>query len=104
MRGAGYGWIIDKDRLSNGEGSRVGIMGPHNLIDSIKAQLESGKGEPFRLLDDDGEIYYEGRIIHHEGYEAPDTGFEPLDDFGEPDAGCSGIQYKSERTGQWEDL
>ena len=52
---------------------------------------ESGTKERFRLLDDDGEIYYEGFLIGDE--------FAPLDDFGEPNAGCTSIQVQE--NGAW---
>jgi hypothetical protein len=40
--------------------------------------------------DDDGECYYEGII--YGAY----SGFEPLDDFCMPNAGCTGIKYNGE--------
>jgi hypothetical protein len=42
------------------------------------------------MLDGDGEIYYKGLIV------GDFTGFEPMDDFGTPNAGCVSIEY-------WED-
>ena len=36
------------------------------------------------MLDDDRTVYYEGFLIGDE--------FAPLDDFGEPNAGCTRIQ------------
>jgi len=46
----------------------------------------------FRMLDDDGNIYYGGRCT-------PDTEFEPLWDFGMPNAGAVTIQFKE--NGKW---
>ena len=115
--GAGYGWIIDKDHITDDLGSvdhparnDVGTIGPHNILPSIQNQLiATTNGMKFRMLDDDGELYYEGRLIFHPKYDAPDMQFEPLDDFGMPNAGCTEIQYKSDpeinHTGQeWETL
>jgi len=33
-----------------------------------------------------------------------EEGFEPLDDFGTPAAGCTSIKYKNPKTGAWEIL
>lgn len=43
----------------------------------------------FRLLDGDGEVYYEGLSDDCDSENA----FAPLDDFGEGHAGCTEIQY-----------
>jgi hypothetical protein len=86
-------WIITKDRLfdpsEKGSKSRVGTCS-HNY------KNECAEWKPFRILDDDGEVYYEGLAT-------PETDFEPLDDFGMPDAGCTEIQYKNDK-GEWETL
>ena len=110
-RRAGYGWIIDRDHLAYDLGSvdhddrdDTGTIGPRNIYPSIKAQLRAGEGEKFRMYDDDGELYYEGRIVFHPDYEAPDMQFEPLDDFGMPNAGCTTIKYRNRNTGKWEVL
>lgn len=55
----------------------------------------SGLIYPFRLLDDDGEVYYEGLSTDCDS----DRAFDPLDDYGTPNAGCTEIQYK--RGGAW---
>lgn len=41
--------------------------------------------ESFRLLDDDGNVYYQG-------LQTPDTCFDAMDDFGRPNAGCTSTQ------------
>jgi len=48
----------------------------------------------FRLLDDDGIVYYEGKAT-------ADTDFEPLD-WAAANAGCTEIQYLEQ--GRWEIL
>lgn len=47
---------------------------------------------PFRLLDDDGNLMYEGR--------AKEELLSPLDEYGEPNAGCTQIQYR-DRHNEW---
>lgn len=55
-------------------------------------------GEPqrFRMYDDDNNLCYEGRIW------GDYAGFEPLDDFGAPAAGCTRIDLLTGR--KWETL
>jgi hypothetical protein len=49
----------------------------------------------FRLLDDDGEVYYKG-------FCSCGSSFAPLDDYGMPDSGCTEIQYLV--NGKWATL
>jgi hypothetical protein len=79
-------WIIDKDHLAE-PGDRfdaVGTAGPHDY---------KGDGSElkcrFRMLDDDGELIYEGRCSEDDS----DVALEPLEGFGMPNAGCTTIQY-----------
>ncbi len=58
----------------------------------------AGYGIKFRLLDDDGNVYFHGKCITDFGEEA----FAPLDDFGAA-YGCTDIQYRNEK-GEWESL
>lgn len=80
-------WIITEDHT---DGKSVGV----------KSRDYDGRflPFPFRLLDDDGELYYEGRSDDNDSERA----FAPLDDFGMPDSGCTDIQYI--RNGKWESL
>lgn len=99
---ATYGWIITRDYISDpkyDKTSNVGTMGPRNLSDEIMARLKNGEGKLFKMFDDDGEHYYSGRIIMNEEVH---TGFEPLDDFGTPDAGCTSIKYRNPYTRRWD--
>ena len=62
-------------------------------------------GERFRMYDGDDELYYEGRWvadpnIDDEAFE----GFEPLDCFGAPNAGCTRLDYRNDTTGEWATL
>lgn len=54
----------------------------------------------FRMYDDDGNLYYEGVSDDDDSSDA----FDPLDDYGTPNAGCTTIKYRSSITGQWETL
>ena len=56
-----------------------GITGPKRP--SPSKENEAG----FKMYDGDGELYYEGVIS------GKYSGFEPLDDFGRPNAGCVSI-------------
>jgi hypothetical protein len=81
-----YFWTIDKDHI---EGTANGLSSVSINIDTTTP------GEHFRMFDDDGKLYYEGTIW------GDCDGFEPLDHFGMPSAGCTGIQYKNDK-GEWE--
>jgi len=96
---ANYAWVITRDVLEN---RAVTTLGPRNSIHWIDGEgrseaarrLSSAKGRRrFRLLDGDGELYYEGVIVGG-------TGFEPLDDYGDA-AGCVTILYNDNGKG-WE--
>lgn len=84
---ASYGWVITEDLI--GEGTDGDAMGPYNIDPAIQARLLAGEGRPFEMLDADGVLYYRGRLIGG-------TGFEPKDDFGEPNAGCTTIKVNGE--------
>ncbi len=98
---ATYAWVITKDHIADDAAplgtnqNAVGVSGPEGATAEqiLEASLH---GEPFRLLDDDGEVYYEGRCLCNES----EDDFGPLDDFGTPNAGCTEIQYR-DRSGKW---
>jgi hypothetical protein len=75
-------WTITNDMLE--EGKKVGTSSCD--YDKTKTFLLPRR---FRMLDDDGEIYYEGVSDDCDSERA----FEPLDDFGEGYAGCTQIHY-----------
>jgi hypothetical protein len=97
-----YAWIITRDYYSDhswGCASNKGLFGPASLSFEEMKQIESNsKGCPFRMRDDDGELYFEGLL-----YGEHTTGFEPLEDFGMPDSGCTTIEYVNGQ-GHWEAL
>jgi hypothetical protein len=99
-----YVWIIDVDHVSEPpEKSDVGRVWPMNADPSLKARLKAGEGTAFRMYDDDDELYYEGRLIYDENDDDVSL-FEPLDDFGKGNAGCTRIDYENLATGKWEAL
>lgn len=92
---ANYGWIITEDLITEDLGSvdfpprnDTNLLGPRNISPMARAELDDGEGAVFRLLDDDMNVYYKGRIVGGDY-----TGFEPMDDFGTPNAGCVHIEY-----------
>ena len=75
-------WKITKGLIDDGK--KVGASSCN--FDEGKAVLLKHR---FRLVDDDGEIYYEGLSDDRDSQRA----FAPLDDFGRGYAGCTGIHY-----------
>lgn len=69
---------------------------PVASTDWYSSGAETKKLHAFRMLDDDGMVYFEGVTTR-------DHSFCPLDDFGRPDSGCTEIQYKNV-DGKWETL
>jgi hypothetical protein len=93
------GWIVTKDYISNFDDTvkKVSIIGPRGCK---LAEKELKKGHPFKMFDDDDNLYYSGFLF---GDKDSEYGFKPLDDFGTSNAGCTYIQYKNE-DGKWETL
>lgn len=85
-------WIIDIDNIADEtktapcNANAKGLSGPRGY---------KGDGSElthkFRMYDDDGELYYEGRC--------DEESFGPLDDFGKPNAGATSIEYFTD--GKW---
>lgn len=106
-RGAGYVWIVTRDEQTESTGT-IGPAGAAKAdIASLKIFGESRgyaviDSSVFRMYDDDGVLYYEGLLM--ETTKDAATGFEPLDDFGMPNAGCTRIEYLNLKTGKWEEL
>ena len=66
-----------------------------------KVPPETATPQRFRLLDDDGEVYYEGILIDPLDRA---SGFEPLD-WAQYDSGCTEIQYwEPGKGGGWRTL
>jgi len=74
----------------------VEIIGPRHP--KFSKDLVINEGSKFRLYDDDDNLYYEGFIYGDDKIH----GFEPLDDFGMPNDGCTTIKYLVD--GNWKIL
>jgi hypothetical protein len=96
-----YGWIITRDFLAEGDADTlningdVGITGPRDISPSMTLRLHHGHGRKFRMYDEDGELYYEGRILG----DLRESEGDPLTDFGAPNAGCT--RYAEWQDGEW---
>mgnify|MGYP000973939704 CR=1 FL=1 len=102
---AEYGWRITKDFLDDELRERT--MGPRDISPGVMALLREELGQPFRLYDDDGNLYFEGRML----LDPPNKGCRvqmpsesewahaPLYDFGAPDSGCTEIHWLV--NGEW---
>lgn len=116
-------WMITKDKIADPEareGSNCnakGLIGPSTASERDEERLKAGEGRRFRMLDDDGEIYYYGRWLEEDdcteeyesGFWGQEPEFSPLTDFGAPNAGCTELQYdygKRDAKGKviWESL
>ena len=91
--GAEYGWyiyesFIEEDRFDSP--TKVEVFGPCGLSDENERKLKDGAGEEFELYDDDDVLYYKGRII------GDFTGFEPMEDYGMPNAGAVHVKMDGE--------
>jgi hypothetical protein len=98
-----YGWLITVLHVVSivGEKSDVDLIGPSDISQEHTAELASGKGCEFRMYDDDGELYCEGRWVGDD-YGSEEM-FGPLDDYGLPNGGAVRIDYKN-AAGVWETL
>jgi hypothetical protein len=77
-------WVVTVDRI--GDGEAIGVHGPSDTELSGSEVRRHPDRKRFRMLDDDGEVYYQGFLVGGDG-------FEPLDDYGRPNAGCTEIQF-----------
>lgn len=96
-------WIITKDKvyadlkdLLPDIKSDKGLTGPRSASEKDLERLRNGEGKRFRMLDDDGNIYYYGRWLEDDECTAEyegDPELAPLDNFGMPNAGAVQIEY-----------
>lgn len=81
-----YRWIITADYFSDNDSDcAVGKMGPRDADNSITKHAVV-----FDLYDDDGEHMAKGMLF------GDYDGFEPLDDFGKGNWGCTSIKINGE--------
>lgn len=96
-------FIIDVDHIKDPNAqpgtnqNAVGVMGPSDYTGD-GSELK----QKFRLYDDDNVLYYEGRMRDDVLEATEELAFEPLDCFGDPNAGCTRMDYLSSKTGKWE--
>ena len=76
-----YYWKITRVHLDSRK-DEVGVSSGNATINEKSAR--------FTMYDDDDNCYYEGMIY------GDFDGFEPLDDFGMPNAGCTYIKINGE--------
>jgi hypothetical protein len=113
---ASYAWIIGRDYLADDNlpgdtQDDKGVTGPRNapadLISALEHPIKNG-AHPFRMFDDDGELYYSGWIMFARATGPADASetaaFGPLNDFGMPNAGATEIHYRTGKDGSWEQL
>ena len=81
--GERYYWVIDRDYLAE-PGAQPGTNENAVGIRSTQPFPTLNRSKRFVMKDDDGVAYYSGRL-------AGGCGFEPLDDFGMPNAGATEI-------------
>ena len=70
---------------------------PRPQFEEAKKAFNRAPKMTFRLLDDDGEVYFHGQITKAQYNQRPTMGhadaFEPLDIM-QPSYGCTSIQYR----------
>lgn len=87
-------WTITDDFIDN-DREAEGTVGPRNADLSADEIVNHPQAKRFRMYDDDGTLYYEGSLVGEDE-------FAPLDDFGEPNAGCTRIDILE--GGKWRPL
>jgi hypothetical protein len=110
-----YGWAIVYDHLDH---KRDWVTGPRDISPEmtaiLKAAAKAGRAhagkfptvEWFRIYDGDGELYYTGLRTGDADPYGSEDGFEPLEDYGTPNAGATEIRYlkAGSQPEEWETL
>ena len=100
-------WTITVDRIAEAgaksatNANAAGMTGPGTATMTAAEILADPQSLKFRMLDDGGALCYEGACHLPEGL--TEDAFAPLDDFGEPNAGATAIEYET-KEGVWETL
>jgi|TARA_R110000764_G_scaffold231390_1_gene323016 hypothetical protein len=84
-----YGWKITAEYDSGEFKPCRPIYGPCGIKDGPRQRLDSDQGIRFRMHDDDGHLMASGKLIPDDHTDQ----FEPLDDYGEANYGCTEIRY-----------
>ena len=82
-------WIIDNDLIN--DLLNLNREGFHSKDYDEKRFMETDRVQ-WRVKDDDGEIYYEGRMTKERLEDSEDRSFVPLD-FAMADAGATAMEY-----------
>lgn len=90
-------WEVTKDHIAGKEGEVRDVCVQSPDFDEAYAERMIYQ---FRMYDDDGNLYYEGRSDDDNSGRA----FDPLDDYGTPNAGCTTIRYWNPDKGIWDHL
>ena len=91
-------WTITEDAVAEDGsepgtyGNAVGVTGPGDATLTAEQIISHPQAKRFRMYDDDHTFCYAGYLVG-------DDEFAPLDDFGEPNAGCTGIEILE--NGEW---
>lgn len=94
-----YAWIIDTDHLYDPNDdvfvNEAGTIGPRIATNADTNRLAAGEGWHFKIYDDDGILYYTGRLVVSGNTTRDDETamFGPLVDFGQPNAGAVDIRW-----------
>jgi hypothetical protein len=103
-----YAWIITTDHLDGEVADLSGyhVAGPSDAPDWMISALSSQQYREqikhthpgfevftFYMYDDDGILYYTGKMITDEGV-TEQACYGPLGDYGMPNAGCTSIRYR----------
>lgn len=87
-------WIIDNDHIKDQFSNREGYA---SLDFDEPCFMEQDRVE-WRVKDDDGDIYYEGRMTKERLEDSEERAFGPLD-FAAVDAGATTMEYYED--GKW---
>ena len=92
-------WIITRDHISDDAPNRVGA----HSADYDETKFATRPQLDIRLLDDDGEVYYEGRATEKRILDSSEIRAFDVLDWAMNDAGCTELQYRK-GSGPWETL
>ena len=112
-------WIITKDKINTGgpfdvESRAYKVWNapkdtkaqykecPPEAMEPFKRAFARGLNYEFRLFDDDGELYYEGKCKDLDQQDE-ESAFAPLD-WAEHDAGCTRMDYRKKGEKEWKTL
>lgn len=96
-----YAWIVTRDFIAEefDEKTNVGVHGP-SWAQEPEIEKARKEGQTFRLLDDDGNVYYHGKVWYSDDCNEDDG--NPLEDFGMPNDGAVVMEYKTDNG--WEQV